>query len=309
MPKEHSSFKMTRKRASWIGGRDTTLHGTPMRVNAASTNRAADEAQSMVYKMHLDVSSQVNNLFKTPTAKNSIAETPGEITTNDIAEDSFAMDASISSQSRILMNKLIDKWQKRFNIFGNDFAKKMIGTVDKQASNDLKRSTDKLSGGLNIKTDALTDRTKDIILSGTDESASLIKSIATDYTTEVKEAISRSISTNTGSFTSLKETINGMLQDKYKTYKNKSKNLALDQMKKAYGNIAASRMMDVGLDEYIWRKSGGAQQPNQYHAHVLDGNVYKLSEPPIIDPKSGTRGKPSDWYGCGCYMDPVITFG
>ena len=304
MPKEYNKFVMTRKRADWVGGRNTTLHGTPMRVNAASANRAADEAQAMVRKMHLDVSSQVNNLFKTPTAKNSIVKAPDEITTENVA-----MDASISSQSRMLMNKLIDKWQKRFNVFGNDFAKKMIGTVDKQASNDLKRSTDKLSGGLNIKTDALSERTNDIIVAGTDESASLIKSIATDYTTEVKEALSRSISTNTGSFTSLKESINGMLQGKYKTYKNKAKNTALDQTKKTYGNISASRMMDVGLDEYIWRKSGGAQQPNQYHAHKLDGNTYKLSDPPIIDQKTGTRGKPSDWYGCGCYMEPVITFG
>lgn len=304
MPKEYKKFTMTRKRADWIGGRNTTLRGTPMRVNAAFANRAADEAQDMVYKMHLDISSQVNNLFKTPTAKNSIVKTPDEITTNNVA-----MDASIASQSRILMNGLITKWQKRFNIFGNDFAKKMIGTVDKQASNDLKRSTDKLSGGLNIKTDALSERTKDVIISSTDESASLIKSIASDYTDEVKEAISRSISTNTGSFTDLKESINGMLQGKYKTHKNKAKNLALSQTKKAYGNIAASRMMDVGLDEYIWRKSGGAQQPNQHHAHVLDGNVYKLSDPPIIDTKTGTRGKPSDWFGCGCYMDPVITFG
>lgn len=308
MAKEHNKFVMTRKRADWISGRNTTLHGTPMRVNAASTNRAADEAQAMVRKMHLDVSSQVNNLFKTPTAKNSIAETPDEITTNDVAEDSFAMDASISSQSRILMNGLIAKWQKRFNIFGNDFAKKMIGTVDKQASNDLKRSTDKLSGGLNIKTDALSERTRDIIVAGTDESASLIKSIAADYTTEVKEAISRSISTNTGSLTSLKESIHEMLQGKFKTYKNKAKNVALDQTKKAYSNIAASRMIDVGLDEYIWRHSGGSQVPREHHKFVLNGEKFKLSDPPIIDPKTGRRGKPADDYNCSCYMDPVITF-
>lgn len=294
---------MTRKRADWVGGRNTTLHGTPMRVNAASANRAADEAQAMVRKMHLDVSSQVNNLFKTPTAKNSIVKTPDEITTENVA-----MDASISSQSRILMNKLIDKWQKRFNVFGNDFAKKMIGTVDKQASNDLKRSTDKLSGGLNIKTDALSERTNDIIVAGTDESASLIKSIANDYTTEVKEAISRSISTNTGSFTTLRETINETLQGKYKTYKNKAKNIALDQTKKAYSNIAASRMQDVGLDEYIWRHSGGSKVPRDHHKYVLNGQKLKLSDPPIIDPKTGKRGKPSDDYNCSCYMDPVISF-
>ena len=134
MAKEYRKFTMTRKRSDWVGTRDATLRGTPMRVNEASANRAANEAQSMVYAMHKDISKQVNNLFKTPTAKNSIVKAPDKITTENVA-----MDASIASQSRMLMNGLIAKWQKRFNVFGNDFAKKMIGTVDKQASNDLKQ--------------------------------------------------------------------------------------------------------------------------------------------------------------------------
>jgi len=295
---------MTRKRSDWVGARDTTLRGTPMRVNAASANRAADEAQAMVRKMHLDISSQVNNLFKTPTAKNSIVKAPGKITTENVA-----MDASIASQSRILMNGLIAKWQKKFNLFGNDFAKKMVSTVDRQSSNDLKKATDKLSGGLNIKTDSLSERTRDIILASTDESSSLIKTIATDYTAEVKEAISRSISTNTGSLTSLKQTINDALQGKYKNHKNKAKNVALSQTRNAYSNIAASRMRDVGLDEYEWAHAGGSQKPNQYHVHELTGNTYRLSDSPVIDQKTQTKGKPGDWFGCKCYMIPVITFG
>ena len=295
---------MTRKRSDWVGARDTTLRGTPMRVNAASANRAADEAQAMVRKMHLDISSQVNNLFKTPTAKNSIVKAPGKITTENVA-----MDASIASQSRILMNGLIAKWQKKFNLFGNDFAKKMVSTVDRQSSNDLKKATDKLSGGLNIKTDSLSERTRDIILASTDESSSLIKTIATDYTTEVKEAISRSISTNTGSLTSLKQTINDALQGKYKAYKNKAKNVALDQTRKAFNNLAVSRMQDVGLDEFIWRHSAGSQTPRGHHKDVLNGNVYSISNPPVINAKTGAKGLPAQEINCKCYMEPVITFG
>jgi len=198
---------------------------------------------------------------------------------------------------------------KRFNVFGNDFAKKMVSTVDKQSSNDLKKATDKLSGGLNIKTDSLSERTRDIILASTDESSSLIKTIATDYTTEVKEALSRSISTNTGSFTSLKESINGMLQGKYRTYKNKSKNIALDQTRKTFNNLAVSRMQDVGLDEFIWRHSAGSQTPRSHHKDVLNGNVYSISDPPVINEKTGAKGLPAQEINCKCYMEPVITFG
>ncbi len=299
---------MTRKRADWVSGRSTKLRGEPMRVNNAFAERMADNAQSMVYKMNKDVTSQINKLFSTPTAKNSITKVPDEITTNDFVEDGIAMDASIASQSRILMNKLIKKWENKFNLFGNNFAKNMVGTVTKQSAKDLKRSTEKLSGGLSIKTDSLSDRTKDIIIASTDESASLIKTIATNYTTEVKEAVSRSISSNTGSFTSLKESINSMLQDKYKKHKNKAKNVALDQTRKAYSNIAASKMKDIGVTSYVWKHSGGSQNPRAYHKNVLNGQVFKLSEPPIINQSTGERGKPGDDYNCKCYMSPVIEF-
>jgi len=303
MGKVYKKFTITRKRADWLKGRDTTLRGEPMKVNDAFADRLSNEAQMMVRKMHLDVSKNVNNLFKSSTAKKSIGNNPKKITLSNVA-----MDASISVQARILMNALMLKWQKRFNDYGMIFAKKMITNVDSQTSKNLKKSTDKLSGGLNIKTDSMSQRTKDIILSSSDESSSLIKTIATDYTTSVKEAVFRSISTNEGSFTTLKDSINEALVGRYRVYKNKAKNVALDQTRKVYNNLAASRMRDVGLDEYIWRHRGGAQKPNQFHVHDLNGNKYKLSDPPIIDKKTGTRGKPGDWYGCGCYMEPVITF-
>lgn len=304
MTKEYRKFKMTRKKADWVGSRDTTLRGTPMRVNNAFSDRMADDAQSMVYAMSQDVIKQVKVLFDTSTAKKSIAKKTEKITVENVA-----MDASISSQVRILMNGLIKKWEKRFNLFGNDFAEKMVNGVSKQSTNDLKKATEKLSGGLNIKTDSLTDRTKDIILASTNESSSLIKTIATDYTTEVNEAIFRSISTNTGSLTSLKEKINDSLQGKYKKYKNKAKNVALDQTRKAYSNIATSRMQDVGLDEFIWRHSAGSQTPRSHHKDVLNGNVYSISNPPVINTKTGVKGLPAQEINCKCYLEPVITFG
>lgn len=303
MAKEPTKFVMTRKRADWVEGRKTTLRGTPMRVNEAAVNRAGEEAEEMVYKMHKDVSRQVKNLFKTTTAKNSIPDKPKEITV-----ENSAMDASISSQSRILMNKLINKWQKSFNLFSVSFTDKMISTVDKQAMTDTQRAVEKLSGGVTIKTDSLSERTNDILIASTDESTSLIKTISSDYTTEVKEALMRSITSNSSSFTQLKESIDSMLMSKYTTYKNKAKNIALDQTRKAYAGLSTSRMRDAGLNEYIWRHAGGSQNPRSYHKYTLNGQTFKLSDPPIIDPKTGERGEPSTLIHCKCYKEPVITF-
>lgn len=301
--------KLTRKRADWVGNRKVTLRGEPMRVNESSANKLAESAMSQVYKMHLDVNKQVMALFDTELAKQSIPKEPDKITTEDVAQDGFAMDASISVKARHLMNKLIRKWEKHFNLYADNFADSMIKTVTKQSSSDLKKAGEKLSGGMTIKTDTLSQRTKDIIYASTDESSSLIKTLASNYTASVKEAVSRSIASNTSSLTQLREEIHAGLQDKYKVQRNKAKNVALDQTRKAYSNIGASKMQDAGLDQYIWRHSSGSQRPRSYHRDVLAGKVFSLSNPPVIDQKTGEKGKPGDAINCKCFMDPVITFG
>lgn len=298
MTSQKRKFTLIRQRSDWVKGRDTNLRGTPVRLNQAYSDRMAYAVEMMVREMHSDVSGQVERLFGKPVAKNSIPEEAPEI----------AMDASIASESRILMNKLIDKWQKRFNAFGSEWAKTMVGDVDEQSAKDLKRSTDKMSGGMNIKTDSISDRTRDIITASTEQSASLIKTVATDYTTEVKEAIMRSITDDSQSFTSLKDSIHGMLQGRYKRYRNKAKNIALDQTQKAYSNLAASRARDIGVTEYIWRHAGGSQNPRSYHKNVLNGKKFSLDEPPVIDQKTGEKGKPGDAINCRCYIEPIISF-
>ncbi len=100
-----------------------------------------------------------------------------------------------------------------------------------------------------------------------------------------------------------------MLQNKYRIYKNKAKNTALDQTRKAYTNVTASRMKDVGVDEYVWEHAGGSVKPRDYHRYVLNGKTFKLSDPPIIDQKTGQRGKPGDAISCKCFMRPVVRFG
>ena len=326
---KHRKFKLSDSKAKWARNRDTTLQGEPVRLNPRTAEQYADEVTKEIRKMHLDVSSQLNALFASATAKNSIQKTErvaldgaldGAVVAG-VALDSLpasqvtvlhngvAMDASISSMARILTNKLIDKWTKRFNTFGKDWSARMIGKVETQSAKDLSRSMNKLSGGLTIKTDQISDKTRDKILASADQSASLIKTIGSNYTEEVKQAVARSITDDSQSFTQLKESIHSMLQDKYKKHRNKAHNVALDQTRKAYTSITTSRMRDIGVDEYTWRHSGGSQKPRDYHRDVLNGNVYSLSDPPVIDPKTGEKGKPGDLINCKCFIQPVIRFG
>ena len=312
---KHSKLKLSGQRAKWVQGRDVSLKGSPTRINPQEVNAIAKEVTALVDRMNDDLTSQITRLFETPTAKKSIQKTDEVASLEEAgmvsgsAMDGVAMDASISSLSIALTNKLVAKWTKRFDSFGDLWAASMMKKVEKKSAKDLHKSMEKMSGGLNIDTSQISDKTRDKILASTDQAASLIKTVGSQYSTAVKEAVSRSIVDSSSSFEELQSSIHSMLKDKYKTHKNKAFNIAKDQIKKSYTGITASRMQELGSGEYIWRHAGGTKQPRCFHRDVLNGQTFSLDDPPVIDPKTGVKGKPGDLPYCNCYMEPVITFG
>lgn len=306
MAVKHRKMTLSGQRKKWVEGRDTTLRGEPVRLNPRTAEQYADEVVKMVRSMHLDISSQVEKLFAKPVAKTAVQAT--EVVSMDAMDAMDAMDESISSMAVALTDKLAYKWIKRFASFGDNWTKRMMTKATELSAKDLGRSMEKLSGGLTIDTNQLSDKTKDKMIASADQASSLIKSIAPQYTSSVKEAVSRSIVDSSSSFSQLQKTIHDSLQDKYKSHKNKAFNVAKDQMRKSYAAITEGRMKDLGVDEYVWRHAGGSKEPRPHHKDVLNGQKFSLDDLPIIDPKTGVKGKPGDLPFCSCYMEPVISF-
>lgn len=295
MAKKPRKVQLSRQKYNWAKNRDTYLTGEPLRVNPVFADRKAEEAMREVRRMHLDVSKQVKELFHTEMAKETLQE--------------IAMDASITSRARILTNKLARDWNKRFNQFAKLFSEKLFDDLENITAQDMQKSFDKLTGATTIDATKLTGATRDVIQAGTLQSTSLIKSISQEYMGEVQEALMRSIASPKGSYTDTVKAIDKMLQGRFKRYKNKAKNITLDQTRKAYGTITESRMRSVGVTKYRWRHAGGSQNPREYHKTVLNGKVFSLDDPPVIDQSTGERGHPGDAINCKCYREPVLEFG
>lgn len=284
MAKKPRKVQISRQKYNWAKNRDTYLTGEPLRVNPVFADRKAEEAMRQVRRMHLDVSKQVKALFQTDLAKETIQE--------------VAMDASITSRARILTNKLARDWNKRFNQFAKEFSNKLFDDLENITAQDFQKSFEKLTGETTINATKLSGATRDVIKAGTQQSTSLIKSISGEYMSEVQEALMRSIASPKGSYTDTVKAIDKMLQGRFKRYKNKAKNVTLDQTRKAYGTITESRMRSVGVTKYRWRHAGGSQEPRAHHKNVLNGKVFSMDDPPIIDPSTGERGHPGDAINC-----------
>ena len=292
MKSKPRKIRLTDKRKNWAESRNATLKGTPLKPNERSMQRDVGKVESEFDKMARDVSREVTKLFN-----------------SNLAKESVAMDASISSQLNIIMNALEKKWNKRFIEFSKAFSEQMINRQVKDSSRDLRTSLEKLSGGASINTNTVSKRTSDIARASIEQSSSLIKSIESNYIAEVKEGLMRSIVDSSQNFTSLKESVQSVLSDRYKIHKNKAKNLVLDQTRKAYQSISDSKMRDAGVTKYEWVHTGGGKQARSYHRDVLDGQIFDLNDPPVIDQKTGEKGHPGDAINCRCIKRPVVEFG
>ena len=266
--------------------RSKVMRGSPLNPNAANEARYYQELRYLVRTMSAGVQRELEAFYKTPHA-----------------EAYFAEDASTAAQAKILTKAMTDRFQKIFDIASKPLAEEVASDAAKSSAAALKMSLQKLSGGLTIKADVLTNGyLKDIFTASVAENVGLIKSIASEYLTDVQGQVMRSITTGRG----LADLI-PYLQSKEGITLRRAKNIALDQTRKAFGSMNKARLQKIGMDDYEWLHHGGSQHPRKLHI-AMSGKFYKWSDPPIVDEKSGRRGFPSSEINCGCRAIPVIKF-
>lgn len=265
------------------------LRGVRLSYNVSIEDRYSKQLVALVLQMTKQSQKQVLRLFQSSTG-----------------EEFFAQDDSISSQARIITNKLADTFNDLFSKKADLLAEQMVNDSDRASSASLHESLRTLSGGLSLKTTVITGQLKESMKASVAENVQLIKSISQEYQTQMQGAVMRSITTGNG------------LQDLvpfFKKYEGitirRARFIASDQTKKAYSNMNAMRMQKLGVQKYEWIHSGGGMEPRELHL-ALNGKICSLTDPPIIQYAKGSqreiRGKPGDLPGCHCTMRPVVDF-
>lgn len=283
---------LTKKREKWVQNRTTILKGEVLRNNIVTENRYAQNLLRMTNKMVDTTKREVMKLFK-----------------SDESKQFYAMDASLSSQANILLNKLFRSFEEQFKNQGQRYSERMVNEVDKVSVSTLHSSLQKLSGGLSIKTDFLTGDLKEILKATIYENVGLIVTIPQTYLGQVRGIVMRSIiEPNNKGLKGVISDLDKLLDDKSKNIKNKAKNLALDQVRKTYNNLNMGRMKKYGLNKFEWIHSGGGQKPRELHRDVLNGKIFSFDNLPIIEKRTGERGIPGQAINCRCTMLPVIEF-
>jgi len=286
---------LTKSKQRWVDQFKPTavIRGSDLRYNISVQGRYLKDFKSIIEWVIEETEKTVSRIFKSKASK-----------------EYFAEDASIASTARIDMNALTRKVDSRLNKKAKEISERMANGSNSSSKSSLHSSLEQLSGGLSIKTDIGSADIQEAFKSSVNASVDLIKTISDDYIAKVKGAVNRSIQSSGGGLSTLIPEIESFLSDAARKTKNKAKNVALDQTRKAYNGLNAARMEAVGLSKYEWVHSGGGQDPRDLHISPfpkgLNGGIFDINDPPVIDEKTGEKGIPGDAINCTCFMRPVI---
>lgn len=287
---------LTESKRKWAANRAVTLRGIGLNYNAAQQLRYSRAIHNLVLQMTAEVSRKVKKLFGGEIADDYFEQ----------QEEASAMDASLTSKARVLMNALTDKFNQLFATKAKTLAESMIDGSIKVSQSALHASLKQLSGGLSLKTGVVPKGMGDVASAAVAENVSLIKSIPQQYFVDVTGAVMRSITTGRG----LADLVPAITKYNGQTMR-RAKNLALDQTRKAYNSINKQRMQAVGVKRFIWVHSGGGQEPRASHLKI-DGHTFSFenleSEQAALGVPKQDRGIPGHPINCRCTILPVIVF-
>lgn len=251
----------------------------PTSVSVAYVN----EWERLVREMHKEVSATV------------LREFAQSVATGQDAEES-------------VWERLLRRFNEKFATVAPGLANGMMKRLEKGADDGLQRSLREVAEGFTLapkNPKSVQKAINDKIA----ENVYYIKRIPVEYLESVRESVEKSVAAGGNGL----EDLTKVMTERYGEAKRHAKNVALDQTRKAYTAITSSKMKAAGVTKFEWVHTGGSQEPRKYHLRSassggLNGGVFDINDPPIIDEKTGERGLPGDAIFCRCTMRPIVTF-
>lgn len=218
-----------------------------------------------------------------------------------------AMDAppdgsTVSGRAQQSINVLKQKYRERFATLAEQWSRRMIVDVVAQSSAQLNLGLKDIAERMVIQSTMATPRMRSVVEASTQSCTSLITRIPEKYLGDVQVQVMSAITTGSG----LGELV-PYLTKRYKGDARHAQLTALDQIRKASENVNAARLQSLGVEKYVWIHTGGERYPRPLHVSY-NGQTFRYDDPPVIDEKTGVRGKPGDAIGCRCRQRAVLDF-
>lgn len=213
----------------------------------------------------------------------------------------LALDAERPTPASRLARKLEvlgAKWEERFEAMAPRLARYFARSVSRGSGASLRSIL--RDGGVSVRLQ-MTPALRDVTAASVAENVSLIRSIASQYHTEVSGLVMRSVSAGRDLGKLSKD-----LQKRYTVTKRRAAFISLDQNNKATSAFNRARQTDLGIEDGVWMHSHAGKEPRPTHLKN-DGKKFSLKtgwfDP---DPKVREYIMPGQLPRCRCTWRPIV---
>jgi len=209
----------------------------------------------------------------------------------DLAQDAKPMQALRRS-----MRKMIDTWQAKFDALAPELAKVFVDGATSTTQAAFQAELAKAGFAVKFQMTPAMREGYQAVLS---ENVALIKSIPSQYLTQVEGDVWRAVSQGYDL-----ESLTSTLQQRYGVTHRRASFIAKDQASKAKSITEKVRRLELGITKAIWRHSHGGREPRPSHVKAgADKLVYDIAKGAYID---GEWIQPGYLPRCGCSSRAII---
>jgi SPP1 gp7 family putative phage head morphogenesis protein len=208
----------------------------------------------------------------------------------------FASDALPATELRRSVRKLARRWQRKFNEAAPELADWFLQSVETRSSLALQNILKRGGWTVDFK---MTKAQRDVMRAAINENVSLIKSIPSQYFTQIEGMVMRSVTTGRDL-----EQLTKDLKRQFRVTERRAQLIARDQTNKSTAVLTRTRHLELGLTKAIWQHSHGGRHPRPTHL-ANSGKEYDVREG-WLDPAVGRRIWPGTEINCRCISRPKI---
>ena len=208
----------------------------------------------------------------------------------------MAQDATPANEMADAVRKLVRQWMYNFDEASESLADYFAKDVSERSDAALQAILRK--GGFTVKFQ-MSKGMKDIIDATVHQNVALIKSIPTNYLTQVEGMVMRSVQTGRDLGQLAKD-----LQTQLGVTKRRAALISRDQNNKASAAMQRSRQLEMNLDRAIWMHSHGGKTQRPTHV-ANNGKSYSIKDG-WYDPAVGKHIWPGTEIGCRCVSRSII---
>ena len=249
----------------------------PIRPNAGTEARYRAKLQALIRKM----ADSVEYWVKASYNQN---------------EPVIAQDELPATALKKAVDELRKRWQKQFDEAAPALARYFAIKAEKRVTSILEGIL--REGGFSVKF-KMTRAMQDAMNASIAEQVGLIKSIPSQYFTQIEGMVMRSVQAGRDIFP-----LTQQLQEQFGVTKRRAALIARDQNNKATATITRVRQTEMGISRAIWLHSHGGKTPRPTHLKN-NGKPYDIAKG-WYDPDEGRYIFPGELINCRCVSKPIV---